>query len=100
MAASTSSEDENKTNWFSRTFSSKKSRSPSAIRLTSVTNPSFVSFSDILRSRRATDVQPKPQQVTMDQSLVDIAVNAGSDISSLADKSRGTTDFFRTPTVS
>jgi len=100
MAASTSSEDENKTNWFSRTFSSKKSRSPSAIRLTSVTNPSFVSFSDILRSRKATDVQPKPQQVTMDQSLVDIAVNAGSDISSLADKSRGTIDFFRTPTVS
>lgn len=103
MAASTSSEDEKKTNWFSRTFSSQKStslRSPSTIRLTSVTNPSFVSFSDILRSRRATDVQPKPQQVTMDQSLVDIAVNAGSDTSSLADKSKGTIDFFRTPTVS
>ena len=103
MAASSPTEDEKKTNWFNRTFSSKKPplhRSSSTSRITSVTNPSFISFSDILRPRRPTEHQSKTQQSTFDQSLVDIAVNAGSDISSLADKSRGTIDFFHTSPVS
>ncbi|CAF4024315.1 unnamed protein product [Adineta steineri] len=100
MATSASSDDENKANWLTRKLSPKKSTSPrsSAInRLSSVTNPSFISISDILRPTRPTGLQSKPQQSTIDNSLVDIAVNAGTDISSLADKSRGTIDFFHTP---
>jgi hypothetical protein len=103
MAASTLSEADEQTNWFTRTFSPKKAttlRSPSSTsRLSSVTNPAFVSFSDLLRPRRTTEHPPK-QPSTIDETLVDIAVNARSDISSLADKSRGTIDFFHTPPVS
>ena len=103
MAASALPETNKKTNWFTRTFSSKKTTnfgSSSTNRLTSIANPGFVSFSDILRLRRPTEHQPKSQQPTIDQSLVDIAVNAGSDISSLADKSRGTIDFVFLPMIS
>ena len=104
MAASPSPEDGSKaTNWFTRKLSSKKSktsRSSSPIRLTTVTNPNFVSFSDIIRPRRPTEHQSRVPAPTMDDSLVDIAVNASSDVSSLADKSRGTIDFFHTPPVS
>jgi len=99
MATSASSsevEADKKENWFTRTFGSSSSKN----RPISITNPSFVSFSDILRPRRPTENHSKQQQTTLDESLVDIAVNAGSDISSLADKSRGTIDFFHTPPVS
>jgi hypothetical protein len=106
MATNASSETNKKANWFTRTFSSKNSRilgsSSSTDRINSLTNPSFISFSDLLGPRRTTENHSKQQQQqsTVDESLVDIAVNAESDISSLADKSRGTIDFFRTPPVS
>jgi len=97
MATSASSEEDKKENWFTRTFRSSSTKNHTI----SITNPSFVSFSDILSPRRATENHSKQQQqTTIDDSLVDIAVNAGSDISSLADKSRGTIDFFHTPPVS
>jgi hypothetical protein len=100
-ATSALSEADKKPNWFTRTFSKKTTTfgSSAAHRLTSVSNPGFVSFSDILRPRRTTEHHPKLQTI-IDPSLVDIAVNAESDISSLADKSRGTIDFFNTPSVS
>jgi hypothetical protein len=105
MSANASSEvDNQKRSWFGRRFSSKESAttrsSASTNRPTSITNPSFVSFSDILRPRRTTGHNLRQQHSTIDETLVDIAVNAGSDISSLADKSRGTIDFFYTPPVS
>jgi hypothetical protein len=99
MATSASSEEDKKENWFTRIFRSSSTKN----RTIAITNPSFVSFSDILSPRRATEnhsKQQQQQQTTIDDSLVDIAVNAGSDISSLADKSRGTIDFFHTPPVS
>jgi len=99
MATNASLEADKKSNWFTRIFSSKNSRisgsSSSTNRTNPISNPSFISFSDILSSRRATE-----QQSTLDESLVDISVYSESDISSLADKSKGTIDFFRTPSVS
>ncbi|CAM4796698.1 unnamed protein product [Rotaria magnacalcarata] len=101
MAATSSPpETDKEPNWFSRMFSSKNSTSQgssSTNRVTSIINPSFESFGDMLRFRRSADYHPTQQQATMDESLVDIAVNAESDISSLADKSKGTIDFFHTP---
>ncbi|CAF4504795.1 unnamed protein product [Rotaria socialis] len=101
MAATSSPpETDKEPNWFSRMFSSNSSTSQgssSTNRVTSIINPSFESFGDILRFRRSADYHPRQQQATMDESLVDIAINAESDISSLADKSKGTIDFFHTP---
>ncbi|UJR28387.1 hypothetical protein I4U23_009628 [Adineta vaga] len=103
MAASPSPDAETKSSWFSRKLSSKKPKtsqsSSSTTRLTTVTNPSFISFSDILRPRRPSVQQSKTDESNFDDSLVDIAVNAGSDTSSLADKSKGTKDFFHTPST-
>ncbi|CAF0925786.1 unnamed protein product [Adineta ricciae] len=59
--------------------------------------PSVGRWNDIIRPRRPTEHQSRVPAPTMDESLVDIAVNASSDVSSLADKSRGTIDFFHTP---
>lgn len=98
MSASSTPDNVGKPNWFTRTLSIKNARAgqPSTIsRLTSVSNPGFVSFSEILRPRRPPETQPKPPADNIADSLVDIAVNAGSDVSSLVDRSKGTTDFFR-----
>jgi hypothetical protein len=104
MATNASSEPDKKPSWFTRTFSSKNSRPLGSFSSTdganSFTNPSFISLSDALRPQQTTDHQPRQRQLTIDESLVDISVNAESDISSLADKSRGTIDFFHTPPVS
>ncbi|CAF0779322.1 unnamed protein product [Rotaria sordida] len=102
MAASKSIETNKETNWFNRVFSSVKlktqrSSSPSTNRLTSITNPGFESLGDLLRLRRITEHPPRQQQNTIDESLVEIAVNSSTDTSSLADKSKGTIDFFHTP---
>lgn len=99
MATNTSSETNKKSNWFTRIFSSKNSGSSSSIdHANSFSNPSFISLSDVLN--RTADQHPSQRQLTIDESLLDIAVNAQSDVSSLADKSRGTIDFFHTPPVS
>ncbi|CAF3890831.1 unnamed protein product [Rotaria sp. Silwood2] len=104
MAASNSLETNKEANWINRLFSSVKETaqrsSASTNRLTSITNPSFESIGDILRIRRTPEHHPRPQPTSIDDSLVEIAVNAGSDTSSLADKSKGTIDFFHTPSVS
>lgn len=107
MATSGSLETENKSSWLMRTFSSKNSRSlessssPITNHTNSFSNHSFTSFSDVLKSKPTTNQQPKQQQQSsLEESLVDIAVNAASDTSSLADRSRGTIDFFHTPSVS
>lgn len=99
MATNRSSDGEAKSSWLMKTFSSKHSRSSASTtdQTTSIINPGFVSFGDILESNEGTE---QPSKRTIDDSIVDIAVNAGSDISSLADKSRGTIDFFHTPPVS
>lgn len=102
MATSRSSDTETKSSWLMKTFSSKSSRpSTSDVDETnSIVNPGFVSFGDILQPNVTTVQSPKQRKTTMDDPIVDIAVNAGSDISSLADKSKGTIDFFHTPPVS
>ena len=91
-----------KENWFRRTFASKESKidsSKSSIRLTSITNPNFVSFSDILRPKSPVD-SSKSSSSPVHDPLVDITVNARPDVSSLVDKSKGTIDYFHTPPVS
>ncbi|CAF0815385.1 unnamed protein product [Rotaria sp. Silwood1] len=106
MASSNISETNTERNWFNRLFSSVKVTTPRSSmspihRLTSITNPSFESFGDILRLRRPPEHHLRQQQPTsIDDSLVDIAVNARTDTSSLADKSKGTIDFFHTPSSS
>lgn len=104
MSASNSLEPNKEENWFTRTFSSKQSASQgsnfTSNGFTSITNPSFESFGDILRSKRTIENPPRNVQNSIDQSIVDIAVNAHSDTSSLADRSKGTTDFFRPSKVS
>lgn len=93
-----------KGNWFTRIFSSKSSRilgsSSTANRTNSVTNPGFISLSDIIKPKRTSELYSKQQQSTIDEALVDIAANAESDVSSLVDRSRGSVDFFHTPPVS
>jgi hypothetical protein len=93
MATSSSPDTNKKSNWFTRTFSSKNVELSSSMDgANSFTNPSFTPLSEVLG--------PRQRQLTIDESLLDIAVNAKSDVSSLADKSRGTIDFFHTPPVS
>jgi hypothetical protein len=102
MATNASSETDKKPNWFTRTFTSKNSSSSSTNHTNSVTNPSFTSFNDLLK-RTTTEhhsKQQQQQQSTLEESLVDISVNPESDISSLADKSKGTSNFFHTRSVS
>ena len=69
-----------------------------ATNASSESSKKYTSFTYALT--RTIDQQTSQHQPTIDQSLLDIAVNAGSDVSSLADKSRGTIDFFHTPPVS
>ena len=102
MASSTTSENERKSNWFTRVFarhSGPFGSSSSTNRSNSISNPAFESFKDIMTPRRTTDQQSRQRSDT-DQSLMSIKVNAESDVSSLADKSRGTIDFFHTSPVS
>jgi hypothetical protein len=101
MATNTSPEIDNKGNWFTRTFSSRTLGSSSSTnRTNSIVNPGFVSLVDILKPKRTTEHPAKQQLSSIDESLVNIAVNAESDISSLADRSKGSIDFFHTPPVS
>ena len=89
---------------FTRIFSFRKRTtqgSPSATnRLISITNPRFESFGDILRSKRTTEYHLRQQPRTIDEALVDITSSAETDISSLVDKSKGTTEFFHKSSVS
>ena len=66
------------------------------MRTSSILNPSFVSLNELLRMKRTTEQSP----MTIDESLVDISVNAESDISSLVDRSRGTMGTFNSARVS
>ena len=102
MATNRSTDGEAKSSWLMKTFSSKRSRLTGSTtdQTTSIINPGFVSFGDILESNEVSEQPSRQSKRTIDDSIVDIAVNAGSDISSLADKSRGTIDFFHTPPVS
>lgn len=63
-------------------------------------NPGFVSFGEIMESNEMTQPPPTQSKRMIEDSIMDIAINAGSDISSLVDKSKGTIDFFHTPPVS
>lgn len=102
MASSNVSDMNHGGNWFTRIFSSKQGTSQLTSptnRMTSITNPTFESFGEILRSKRTTEYLTGQKQNFIEQSLVDISVNAESDYSNLADKSRGTKHLFNTSQV-
>lgn len=103
-AANSIPETDNQRGWFNRLFSVNRSTSEesasSTNRLTSFVNPTFESFGDILRFRRLAEQHPRPSATNIEESLVDIAVSGETDVSYLADKSRGKTDFLHSSTVS
>ena len=99
MTTNNSSERDKQDHWFTRIFSFKKKSLFSSNRIISLTNPNFESFGDILRPKRTTEHRLRFQNTTIDEALVDIAINSENDISSLADKSKGTLDFFHTSSV-
>ena len=86
-------------NWLTQMFSS--SDAPSSP-LTSISNPAFESFTDIIQPRRAeqSPAAEARQQSAVEQTLAEISANAGSDVSSLRDRSKGRTDFFSSSSVS
>lgn len=102
MASSnTEAETPTKPNLFQRILSPRNSiafGSSPTNRTTSILNPSFVSLKDLLTVKRTTEQQHQP--LTIDESLVDISINAESDISSLADRSRGSVGIFNSSRVS